>query len=168
MKNKKAHIFATVLLTSLVLVANAQAQFGKLLDNIKNNPLVAQQGNIQNIISKAQAISSAFSQMPLNSGKLEFIKAALPLLTQVDSLSTGWLKLSGQGKAPDAASMTKAGGLLDKVKALIAQQWSTTPLTPAQTSVAAGQVQQFTTLLANILKDQGGILKGLTGIPVGK
>lgn len=142
-----------VLIGSLLVSSVAFAQFGNLLNKVQNNPLLTQQGNIQSIISKAQAIAGTFAQMPLNSGKLEFIKAALPLLTQAQSLST------------NPAQTDKIGGVLDQVKSLIAQKWSASPLTQAQVPQATAQAQQFTGMLTSILNNEGGALKGLLKTP---
>ncbi len=143
----------------------AQAQFGNLVNNLKNNPLLTQQAPIQDIVGKIQSISSLFSKMPLDSGKLEFIKAALPLLTQAQSLSTNFLSTVQQGKPADSSQTSKIGGLLDQAKALLVQKWSSAPLTPAQASEAANQGQQLTTILTSLLKNEGDALKGLAQLP---
>jgi phage-related protein len=133
-----------------------------MLKNIQSSPLLTQQGAVQDVINKTQNIISTFSKMPLNSGKLEFIKAALPLLTQVQSLSSDLLGMVQKGQSIDTAQTTKIGGLLDQVKGLLGQAWSVNPLTTAQTPEANNQVQQLSGILTNILKNQGDVLKKMT------
>lgn len=146
----------------VALSSSAQAQWGNMLKNIQSSPLLTQQGAVQDIVSKVQGISSTFSKMPLNSGKLEFIKAALPLLLQVQSISSDVLGMVQKGRPVDTAQTTKMGGLLDQVKGLIAQKWSSSPLTTAQIPNANNQVQQLGGILKNILTSQGDVLKKMT------
>ncbi len=143
-----------VLMGSLMISTSAFAQFGDLLNKVQSNPLLAQQGGIQAVIAKAQSIAGAFAQMPLNSGKLEFIKAALPLLTQAKAASA------------DPAQATKVSGLLDQVKSLVAQKWSSTPLSQTQIPQATSQVQQLSDALKGIVSNEGGVLKGLLQTPI--
>jgi hypothetical protein len=132
-----------------------------MLKKIQSSPLLTQQGAVQDIVSKVQNISSAFSKMPLNSGKLEFIKAALPLLMQTQTISSEVLGMVQKGKPIDTAQVTKMGGLLDQVKGFIVQKWSTEPLTVAQIPEAKNQIQQLGGILTNILKNQGDVLKNI-------
>ena len=106
--------------------------------------------------------------MPLNSGKLEFVKAALPLLLQAKSGSAVFLSAIQQGKPGDAAQTTKVSGLLDQVKTLLAQKWSAQPLTAAQIPEATKQSQQLGEILSGILKNEGDALKGMLQMPLAR
>jgi hypothetical protein len=151
-----------LMIVFIILVSStAHAQWGDLINKVKSNPLVAQQETLRDLIAKAQAISSVFTQMPLNNGKLDFIKAALPLLTQTNLLSSHLLSSVQQKKTVDSAQTTQMSGLLDQVKELLAQQWSTTPLAANQIPQAKAQSQQITNLLGSILKNEGSALQAL-------
>ncbi len=136
-------------LSVLLLSSNAYAGWGDVLNSAASSPLLAQQKPLQDIINKVQAISVLFNKMPLNSGKLDLIKAAMPLLTQANTLST------------DTAQTGKVSGLLDQVKALALKQWGTTALTAAQLPAANTQVQQFSGLLKSLISNEGANLKKL-------
>ena len=143
-------------MVSFCFTSMAFADWGSMLNAVKSNPLVTQQGKLQEVISKLQSIAGAFSQMPLNSGKLEFIKVAMPLLNQAKGIN-----LLQQGKTVDTNQAGKLGGLLDQVKSLAAQKWSSTPLTQAQVPQATTQVKQFTDTLTGLINNQGNALKAL-------
>ncbi len=135
----------------VLLPLTAHAQFGNLINNLKNNPALKTQGGVQDIISKAQNIASMFAQMPLNNGKLEFIKAALPMLTQALTAS----------KDVSAAGTGKVSGVLDQVKGLFTQKWDATAIAADQLPKANTQIQQFSTMLSDIVKNEGGALKAM-------
>ena len=145
------------------LAANsaAWAQWGDLLKSVQGSPLLTQTATVQNIIGKAQSIASLLSKMPLNSGKLELAQAALPLMQQVQSLSGDVLSLVQKGQGLDTAKTTQMGSLLDKVKGLFGQQWSSNPLTAAQVPQATSQIQNLSGILSNILSQQGSVAKSL-------
>ena len=154
-----------ICVAALVLTAPAYAQLGNLINSIKNSPLVTQQQSYKDILGKVQSISAAFAQLPLNSGKLEFIKAALPLLEQVKGITGNSLQNLDANKPVDAAQTTQASGLLEKVKGLLAQHMPTTPLTPAQVPDATNQVGQLSSVLQGIMQNAGDSLKKLAGLP---
>ena len=135
----------------VLLPLTAHAQFGNLMNNLKNNPALKTQVGVQDIISKAQNIASVFAQMPLNNGKLEFIKAALPMLTQALTAS----------KDATATGTGKVSGVLDQVKGLFTQKWDTAAITADQMPKANAQVQQFSGMLSDIVKNEGGALKAM-------
>jgi hypothetical protein len=139
-----------VLLMVIASSAMAHADFGSMLNAVKSSPLMTQQASLNDVLGKLKSISTTFSQMPANSGKLDFIKAALPLLTKANTVA--------ETKPGD---VTQVGGLLDKVKGLIAQKWNPAPLTPAQAPQVAQQSEQFSGLLSSVLKKVGGALKNL-------
>jgi hypothetical protein len=140
-----------VLAGVMVLVSSsAFADLGSMLKAVQSNPALAQQASLSNLVGKINAISTAFSQMPANSGKLDFLKAAMPVLTKANTV--------GQAKPTDVSQI---GGLLDQVKGLLAKKWSDAPLSTAQVPQATAQSQQFASLLGNLLKNESGALKGL-------
>ena len=142
----------TFLFTLTVLVFStgiARAQFGDLLNSIKSNPAVAQQKDTQNILSKAQSIAAIFAKMPLNNGKIDFVQAAMPYMQQA----------LGASAQPNQTS--QLSGLLDKVKGLAGQKWSTASITPEKTVESTNQIKQFNDTLGAIIKNQGGSLKNL-------
>ncbi|MBF0504616.1 MAG: hypothetical protein HQL14_05885 [Candidatus Omnitrophica bacterium] len=147
------------------LFCPAYAQLGNLMNNIKSNPLLAQQGLNQGIIGKIQNIGSIFAQLPFDSGKLEFVKAALPILNQVYSMSASSLGNLQAGKPVDANQSTKINGLLDQVKSMIAQHWSHNPLAPAQIPQANNQIQQFIGLLKDIVQNETDSLQKQISVP---
>jgi hypothetical protein len=128
----------------------AYADWGSMLKSVQSNPLITQQASVNNLITKVQSISSAFSQMPANSGKLDFLKAALPLLTKANTAAQ-----------TNPANVPQINGLLDQVKGLLAKKTSANPLTPSQIPQVTQQSQQLSGLLADLLKNEGAGLKGL-------
>lgn len=132
----------------LVIVAGqAQAKWGDVLNNLKDNPALADQGKMHEVISKAQALATAFAKMPANSGKLDYIKAALPVLTQAQTASS----------LPNQTD--KVSGLLDKAKSMMNQDWSTKPLTTAQVNEAKAEGQKLTDAIAAIMKNETNTIK---------
>ena len=80
----------------------------------------------------------------------------MPLLNQAKGIN-----LLQQGKTVDTNQASKLGGLLDQVKSLAAQKWSSTPLTQAQVPQATTHVKQFTDTLTGLINNQGNALKAL-------
>lgn len=131
----------------LMTLSAAHAQWGDVLNNLKSNPALANQSKMQEVIGKAQALATAFAQMPANSGKLDYIKAALPLLTQAQTASA----------QPNQTS--KIGGLLDQAKAMMSQQWSTKPLTTHQVNEVKTQGQKVADALKAIITNEANAMK---------
>jgi len=147
---------ALVAVFVIAMPVAGRADLGSMLKAAQSNPLVAKQASANEMIGAINNISSVFSKMPATSGKLDFLKAALPILTKASTVAQ---------KNP--GDVNQIGGLLNQVKGLLAQKWPGQPLTTAQIPQATAQTQQFTGLLANLLKSQGAALKGLVQTPAG-
>ena len=144
-----------------LFASSAYAQLGDILKKIENNPLIAQQNTIRETISRINNIKSSFLKMPLNSGKLDFIAAALPMLNQAQSLSSDILALVRKDKTLQPAQTDKMSGLLGEVEKMIAQKWNASPLSKLEMPAAVKKAQQLNSVISNILKNQGDALKGL-------
>ena len=145
-----------VLAVCVTLPVAAHAQFGNLINNLKNNPTLTSQAGVQGIISKAQSLAAMFAQMPLTSGKLALVKASLPMLSQAMTASK------------DPASTGKVSGLLDQVKGLFAQKWDTSAIAPTQLPQANDLMSQFSSAISGIVKNEGGKLGAMLGQPATK
>ena len=148
-------------LAAMLFVLPSYAQWGNLIKNVQNSPLLTQQNTVRDTITRITNIKDAFTKMPLNQGKLSFIAAALPVLNEVYTLSSGILGMFQKNKTLDTAGSNKMNGLLGEVENLLARQWDTAPLAPSQTPEADQKVQQTTKVLTDILTNEGGLLKAL-------
>lgn len=128
----------------LCIPVAAHAQFGNILSSLKNNPAVAQ---LQGSITRAQKIAAIFAQMPLTQGKLQFVEAALPLLSQALVVSN------------DPAAAGKVTGILDKIKGLTAQKWSTAAIDPNQMPQAKTKIEEFGNVLKNLIQNESNSMK---------
>ena len=141
------------LLLAVLLPLSDHAQFGNMINYLKNSAGLNSSNSIQDVITKAQGLAALFANMPLTTGKIDLAKAALPLLTQALTAS----------KEPTGAA--KVLGTLDQVKGLFAQKWNTAPVAPAQVTQANDLMQKFSSALSGIVANEGSVLKNLLTKP---